>query len=290
MKINQYAIYRVNNTPEGRKMWRHSFAYVKQKKLQIIIENYHQLKLSQFSKGDTVYGIWKHIKEAGADAVKGEEVGVSDVLVINRDGEISCYYIDKESLHMLTGFIRVNASGAVITVDTENYQIDNFKGEWKVTDMLILLGNEFYLMENQKYGKQASSMVLDAYGKVIIEKATRFDEDVKQKIRKYLEPKEPKTAEVSSQQKRLLNWQKVYQNGEYLRNKESGTEQNYDTVDGAVNNQKKEKNQPAQKADKSKKRGSVLLRLHQKQIEVAKKSGKPVPAYLQDENLERNPK
>ena len=61
----------------------------------------------------------------------------------------------------------------------------------------------------------------------------------------------------------LENWQKSYQNGEYIRSAESGEEANYNMVDGLHNNRKKRK--------KRKKRRSVLKRLNEKQLEVARR-------------------
>ena len=77
----------------------------------------------------------------------------------------------------------------------------------------------------------------------------------------------------------------------------SGTESNYDMVDGLVNNQKKNpekisdarsnKQTPRNQQDvKPKKRRSVIKRLHQKQIAIARRSGKPIPKYL-DQEMER---
>ena len=74
-------------------------------------------------------------------------------------------------------------------------------------------------------------------------------------------------------------------------------EANYDMVDGLVNNQKKnlEKISDArnnkqmsrnQQNNKPKKRRSVIKRLHQKQIAIARRSGKPIPKYL-DQEMER---
>lgn len=68
-------------------------------------------------------------------------------------------------------------------------------------------------------------------------------------------------------------------------------------VDGLVNNQKKnsEKTFDArsnkqtsrrQQDNKPKKRRSVIKRLHQKQIAIARRSGKPIPRYL-DQEMER---
>ena len=91
------------------------------------------------------------------------------------------------------------------------------------------------------------------------------------------------------QTERMLLWQKYLQNGTWERRSESGTEANYDMVDGRVNNmpEKKPDQQPRSKK-KSKKRVSVIRKLHQKQIDIAKRSGKPVPMYLQE--AERNRK
>ena len=83
---------------------------------------------------------------------------------------------------------------------------------------------------------------------------------------------------------KLELYQKYFQNGMYERSHESGTEANYDMVDGQVNNQKK----AAEKIQKPvnnrpKKRTSVIKKLHEKQIAIAKRSGKPVPRYLEQQ-------
>ena len=84
----------------------------------------------------------------------------------------------------------------------------------------------------------------------------------------------------------LENWQKSYQNGEYIRSAESGEEANYNMVDGLHNNHRKRK--------KGKKRRSVLKRLHEKQMEVAKRERKPpkqdLSQVMQEQEIERKSK
>ena len=46
-----------------------------------------------------------------------EKCEVSDVLVLNQNGEISCYYLDEEYPQYIAGFIRLNTSGALVTID-----------------------------------------------------------------------------------------------------------------------------------------------------------------------------
>mgnify|MGYP006996847499 CR=1 FL=1 len=68
---------------------------------------------------------------------------VSDVLVLNRDGEINCYYVDENYPQYLAGFIRINTSGALITMKTENYQIDGKKGTGLQQTPSSSTGNSF---------------------------------------------------------------------------------------------------------------------------------------------------
>ena len=86
---------------------------------------------------------------------------------------------------------------------------------------------------------------------------------------------------------KMEHYQKFFQNGMYERSHESGTEANYDMVDGQVNNQKKAV-EKAQKptSNRPKKRTSVIRKLHEKQIAIAKRSGKPVPRYLEQQMVQ----
>ena len=84
----------------------------------------------------------------------------------------------------------------------------------------------------------------------------------------------------------LENWQKSYQNGEYIRSAESGEEANYNMIDGLHNNRRKRK--------KGKKRRSVIKRLHEKQMEVVRRERK-LPQQeqswvMQEQEIERKPK
>mgnify|MGYP000632883417 CR=1 FL=1 len=84
-----------------------------------------------------------------------------------------------------------------------------------------------------------------------------FDENAKQQIREYLHP--PKPVQKPEEKPPLENWQKYMENGEYLRSSEISEEQNYNMIDGRRNNM------PPKKT-----RTSVLVKLHQKQAEIAK--------------------
>lgn len=276
MKLNQFAVYRVNKNTEGRELWHLSYQEAMSRKLSIQIEFYKQMNVGKLKDGETANDLWKRMKD---------QCEVSDVLVINQGGEISCYYMNEDYPQRLVGFIRLNPSGTLITLDTENFWIDGKAGNWMATDDIIIDGKQFYLMEHQEYHHQVAGIILDSYGKMVVEECEHgFDEAAKQKIYEFMKVQDLVTQEKNQQEIRLEHYQKFFENGTYERSWESGTEASYDMVDGRVNNQKKEPMKMV--AEKPKKRRSVIKRLREKQIAIAVRSGKPVPRYL-DQQMER---
>ena len=291
MKLNQFAVYRVNQQTEGKILWHLPYQEAIHQNVPITVKNYRLIFIHEIQENEKVADIWKRMKK---------QCEISDVLVLNQNGEISCYYVDENYPQYLAGFIRINTSGALITMETENYQIDGKKGNWIATDTIIIDGKQFYLMEHQVYRNQAQGVILDAYGKMVVEECKKFDEKTKQKIHDYIQqqvPLNPVEQLKHDGKIRLEHYQKFYQNGTYERSRQSGTEANYDMVDGLVNNQKKnpektfdvrgnKQTSRNEQDNKPKKRRSVIKRLHQKQIAIARRSGKPISKYL-DQEMER---
>ena len=156
MKLNQFAVYRVDQQTAGKALWHLPYQEARQQNVSITVGNYRLVSIHEMQENEKVADIWKRTKN---------QCEVSDVLVLNKNGEISCYYVDENYPQYLAGFIRINTSGALITMETENYQIDGKKGNWIATDTIIIDGKQFYLMEHQVYRDQAQGVILDAYGK-----------------------------------------------------------------------------------------------------------------------------
>lgn len=262
MKINQFAIYRVNLASNGKAFWKQPYASVRAQKLAVVKDYYRQKTIHSIEATDTPADIYKNYRE---------ELEISDVIAINKNGVLTFYYVDPEKLVMIDHFLSTTA-GAVITMETTDYKIASYKGGWNAIDYIVLDGKAYYLMEHATYGKNAQGVILDAYGKLVAEHIENgFDAAAINQIRAASTAKNQIKVD---QAKRLLHCQKFYQNGEWARAKESGTESNYNMIDGQVNNQKPKK---------KKKRESVLKKLHKKQIEIAIRSGKPIPKYLEQE-------
>ena len=272
MKNDQFAVYRVDRNSEGRDLWHLSYQEAVSRKLAIRIEHYRQINLRPLLPGESAIALWKRMKES---------CEVSDVLVLNQNGEIHCYYVNEDYPQLLSGFIRLNPSGTLVTLDTENYRISGKPGNWMATDDIIIDGKQFYLMEHQEYHRQVAYIIL---------------EKTKQKLHELMKAPEQREQKHQKNRDRLEHYQKFFENGTYERSWESGTEGNYNMVDGQVNNLKsaegkRVERKPVQRPEQSskkkpKKRESVIKRLREKQIAIAVKSGKPVPRYL-EQDMER---
>ena len=208
----------------------------------------------------------------------------------------------------------------IITLGTTDYLLKGRKGLWLAEDMLLVDDRPFFLLQHQDFGNDAAFAVVDEYGnQAAADSYDGFTDDVIRQIRQFLQKEkeqktqlekgpdrhdwtydafstksvqrieesiQPSTLQLGNSPPPLENWQKSYQNGEYIRSSESGGEANYNMVDGLHNNHRKRK--------KGKKRRSVIKRLHEKQMEVARRERKipqqELPQAVQEQEIERKPK
>ncbi|MCC8125897.1 MAG: DUF4316 domain-containing protein [Clostridiales bacterium] len=282
MNLNQFAVYQVKMGAEFRPLRFRPYAELREKHLRVDVSNYEQVYLSQMAPGDSAQTIRERLKKKMPKSSKGHSLSVSDVIVMNKAGVISAYYVDKDRLVSIAGFLRLNSSGTLVSMETTGFKIDGKPGTWLACDDTVVDGRQFFLMQNEQMKNSAACTIVNESGKIVVSDASRFDEAAIQQIREFLHPaieaQQPPPARPP-----MENWQKLYENGEYLRSVESSEEQNYSFVDGSRNNLK----QPKQKTGK---RESVLKKLHDKQAAIALRSGKAVPQAMMEQEAQRNRK
>ena len=122
---------------------------------------------------------------------------------------------------------------------------------WTVTDEKTIDEQRFVLMVSDQKPDLLPSIVVQSDGKFMTTTSSGFDNATVRKVRE------------------LLHHEKFLENGTAERARESGTEQNYNMIDGCVNNVPK-------KPRVIDGRVSVLDRLHIKQAERARKDNAQV--------------
>ena len=268
MTGNQFAVYQLSQLPETREMRFQSYRALQEKGIQIRYENYEQVYLGQMQPGDSPESIKDRFRKQLPRTFKGHAISVSDVLVMNREGAVTSYYVEKDGFIVLAGFIRNGSSSTLISFETTGFHIEGKKGSWLAIDSIIIDGREFFLMEHEEYGADGTYVVLDAAGKLVADSVYNgFDQLVRQQIKDYLNSPISVPEPVKQGKQSLENWQKYMENGEYLRSSEMSEEQNYNMIDGRRNNT----------APKKTKKTSVLAKLRQRQAGIAAQSGNNVP-------------
>ena len=281
MDINQFAVYQLKNIPANREIRFRPYHVLQEKNIQVRSGDYEQAYLGRMQPEDTLDSIRKRFEKQLPRTFKGHSISVSDVLVLNREGIVTSYYVEKTGFTVIAGFIRSGSSGALVSFDTTDFHIEGKEGSWLAFDSIIIDGKQFFLMEHETYGRDAAWTVVDEDGNLVVDKVQEgFNENVLQQIRDWLNPPQ-KEIESEKHKPPLENWQKYMENGEYLRSSEIDEEQNYNMIDGRRNNMPvKGKNG----------RPSVLAKLRRKQAEIARRSGKPAPQMEVMDDMERRRK
>ena len=187
MNINQYAVYQLKDSAELAAYRSRSYQYLTEHHFQVIVQNYQQAYFTKLFTSDTPEMIRKRLEEHRPKNFRGRPFGVGDVIVINQQGEITAYFVDKDSLVVVAGFIRSSSSGILVTLDTKNLFIDGCAGTWMATEECVVESQHFFLMQHEVYKEKAPNVIVDASGKLVSAEIRKgLDEDARKKILDYL--------------------------------------------------------------------------------------------------------
>lgn len=180
MDVNQFALYQLKNIPDNRGIRFRPYETLQKNKIQVRYEDYEQKYIGRILPEDTPGSIRERFQKQTPRRFNGHSISVSDVLVLNKAGEVTAYYVEKEGFTVIAGFIRNGSSGALISYNTTDFHIEGKEGSWLAYDSIIIDGKEFFLMEHTTYGREAANVVLDEDGKIVVDHVYKgFDETVK---------------------------------------------------------------------------------------------------------------
>ena len=225
--INQYRVFQIKEVHHQH--WAKSYAQQVEDGFLIHHQNYQSAYKGKPAPSDTPMTARKRLEEKRPNTFIGRSFGVGDVIVWDEEKERKFFYVDKEELVEFGGFMDADAAGNTVVYMVPNYQIDGKTGTWLPYDSEV----------------------------VFVTDAPNGFENVRAVLAEYVHRAEKKQQDMTEHEKCLTN-------GTYERARESGTEQNYDMIDGCVNNVPK-------KPRRIGGRWSVLDRLHIKQAERKQK-------------------
>lgn len=239
--------------------WAKSYAQQVEDGFLIHHQNYQSAYKGKPAPSDTPMTARKRLEEKRPNTFIGRSFGVGDVIVWDEEKERKFFYVDKEELVEFGGFMDADAAGNTVVYMVPNYQIDGKTGTWLPYDSEVVEGVCFFMMRNEQRKDAVSPIVVDGKGVFVTDAPNGF-ENVRAVLTEYVHHAEKKQQDMTEQ----TEHEKCLTNGTYERARESGTEQNYDMIDGCVNNVPK-------KPRRIGGRWSVLDRLHIKQAERKQK-------------------
>lgn len=145
MKLNQFAVYQLKQDAQGRKLAFRSYQSFKEQGIAVRAEYYDQVYLTTALPHDTVDSIWKRLSLKTPKNFKGyHSLSISDVLVYNHEGIASAYYIDKERLVPIAGFIRLHSSSTMVSMETTDFHVEGKKETGLLQMKLLLTADSFF--------------------------------------------------------------------------------------------------------------------------------------------------
>lgn len=239
MSQNQYSVYQLK--PEYKMLRNKSFQYVINNQVKVVASNYRQVYMAKIPDGMTNMEVRNMLEDEPPEQFQRNVLMAGDVIIFTRDSVSRAYYVDTNDLIELRGFFQFNSSTSMITINTTGFIVEGLQGSWMATDEIVVDGKQFFLMESENQHRKTYAVVVDDQGHSVVKRADNgFDENALQQIRGYLNGQNPVVDHTRTPDGKikLEIWQKYHENGEYLRSVESGTEQNYNMIDGISNNKR----------------------------------------------------
>lgn len=177
MDVNQFALYQLKNILENRQIRFRPYSALQEKGIQIQYKDYEQVYLAWMQPGDEPEHIRKRFNEKLPRTFHGHSISVSDVLVLNKGGVVTSYYVEKDGFTVVAGFIRIDSSGALVSIDTSDFHIEGKEGSWHAFDSIIIDGRRNNMSPK---GKNGRASVLARLRRKQAEIAKRYGKPVQQ--------------------------------------------------------------------------------------------------------------
>lgn len=196
---NRYAIYQIAGNAKGREYAFMGMDFVTSHGMTVEGADYAYIYGGLLSENDTLDSLYQTFNINHPENYTGHSLSVSDVVVIQRNGEAKAYYVDSFGFKELPDFVKQRIQEAemnrkredsMITLDTTGVEIEQHEGLWHTVDKMELENEIFYLMRHNEYGDSVAAVILNADGELVAQDLENgFDQGAMEAIREFLKEK-----------------------------------------------------------------------------------------------------
>lgn len=200
--LNQYAVYRLRYDRKETRVLRHqSYRYLQEHGLKICSDYYTQLYLSGFDPQLSPTELRRQLEKELPAGITGTALDTGDVLAVTKEGITRAYYVDSNSLVVLSGFFHVAASAEILSIGMSDCRIEGRPGLWLAAEEMWIDGHCFLLMQSQEFGRKAAYAVLDSYGRQAADDTEKgFSEETIGQIREFIQRQDVAAAPSAGQE------------------------------------------------------------------------------------------
>lgn len=220
----RYAIYQIKDNSEDRGYRFMGLDFVTSHGMAVDAADYAFIYGGRLSGEETLDSLYEKFNLNHPAGYQGHSLSVSDVVVMQRDGQTKAYYVDSFGFKELPDFIRQRLHEAemnrkredcAVTLDTSGIEIEQHEGLWHTADKREIADEIFYLMEHNEYGDSVAAVIVNADGELVAQELENgFDRRAMEAIHEYLAGKgiawEPEAKETEAPEKK--SYPPVYRN------------------------------------------------------------------------------
>lgn len=220
----RYAIYQITDHSKGREYQFMGLDFVTSHDMAVDAADYAFIYGGRLSGEETLDSLYEKFNLNHPAGYQGHSLSVSDVVVMQRDGQTKAYYVDSFGFKELPDFVRQRLHEAemnrkredsAVTLDTSGIEIEQHEGLWHTADKREIADEIFYLMEHNEYGDSVAAVIVNADGELVAQELENgFDRGAMEAIHEYLAGKgiawEPEAKETEASEKK--SYPPVYRN------------------------------------------------------------------------------
>ena len=177
-KEDRYAIYQLKEGEDYHDLRFVNTEYLANHDLAVEGDNYNYIYGGRLPEGETLDGIYERFNLHHPETYTGHSLSVSDMVILQRDGEARAYYVDSFGFAEIEDFVEQRQKiaerqhrieDACINYDTLGVIVDGHEGTWQAIADKEINGEMFYLMESQEYGNTVANILLHMDGDLVAE-------------------------------------------------------------------------------------------------------------------------
>ena len=187
---NRYGIYQITDDSPGREYEFMDLNFIERHGYQVKKEDYELIYSDKMFYGDTLDSLYEKFNIAHPADYTGHSLSVSDIVVLNENGNVKAYFVDSISFRELPDFLqlepelnqeelayRIGDQYFAIQVATEGYDYSFYNTEYKLMDGGLLDNPDISMRE-------AVQDILEDEGLVQLERIPMEYDELLEKVEK----------------------------------------------------------------------------------------------------------